>query len=308
MYIRCWNHPRGKKYFKKRPFTLPSERGRLWHGCASVGASQMGTHASEQDISRYVMWHNVSPCLNPPAARPHATDPAPCLSRCSINNACFSATHTSPVPKVGIGEWMRAMQQMNEPARERDGGGRRMGEGPEAWVTTGGWIRQKKLKDQWTWGWSVLLVPSALVQKRHFLCYFNLRERSAGMGMKKRIKSGIQSEGAVAANGRCSCGRWITTWDWGWVTVLDSITYIHPGTIAVAIWQEAQPLALHKQTSSSLQHLLHRGALSKGMFHFTEPPHAEARAARSASWFSLWPGKCNAACGGQQSCADARFT
>lgn len=35
----------------------------------------------------------MSPLLEPPAARPHATDPAPCLNRCSINNACFSATH-----------------------------------------------------------------------------------------------------------------------------------------------------------------------------------------------------------------------
>lgn len=34
----------------------------------------------------------MSPLLEPPAARPHATDPAPCLNRCSIN-ACFSATH-----------------------------------------------------------------------------------------------------------------------------------------------------------------------------------------------------------------------
>lgn len=103
------------------------------------------------------------------------------------------------------------------------------------------------------------------------------------MGMKKD-QGGDTERGAVAANGvlvRSSDN----TWDSGWVTVLDSIMYIHPGTIAVAIWQEAQPLALHKQTSSSLQHLLHRGALSKGMFHFTELPHAEARAARSASWF-----------------------
>lgn len=119
-----------------------------------------------------------------------------------------SAPHTSPVPKVGIGEWMRAMQRMNEPARERDGGDEEWARGPEAWVTTGGWICQKKLKDQWTWGWSVLLVPSALVQKEMF-CVTSTYKRDLLEWGWKRIKSGIQSEGPWPRTA-CSCGRWIT--------------------------------------------------------------------------------------------------
>jgi len=55
----------------------------------------------------------MSPLLEPPAACPHATDPAPCLNRCSINNACSSATHL-PGGQMGRVEWMRERKGVNE--------------------------------------------------------------------------------------------------------------------------------------------------------------------------------------------------
>lgn len=54
-FISCSNHP------WERLSSFPSELGNhnagaaFWHACASAGASQMGTHTSEQDISRHVM-------------------------------------------------------------------------------------------------------------------------------------------------------------------------------------------------------------------------------------------------------------
>lgn len=216
-------------------------RGRLWHKCASVGASQMGTQTSEQDISRYVMWHNVSPCFNPPAACPHATDPASCLNRCSINNACFSATH---LPSAQSGN--RRMDEgdaANEWACSGEGrGGRRMGEGPEAWVTTEGWIRQKKLKNQWTWGWSVLLVPSApaqkeisaLLQPTGEICW-NTDEKGSSQGYKARGCGHIQ-HACVLAEEYVSTFRRIM-WKGSRLSCsAASITSVHPGMIAVAIW------------------------------------------------------------------------
>lgn len=193
-----------------------------------------------------------------------------------------SAPHTSPVPKVGIGEWMRAMQQMNEPARERDGGDEEWARAQKLeWLLGDGSARRSSRTSEL--GDEVSFLSHLLWCKKKFFCVTSTYKRDLLEWGWKRIKSGDTERGAVAANG-VLVRSLDNTWDSGWVTVLDSITYIHPGTIAVAIWQEAQPLALHKQTSS-LQHLLHRGALSKGMFHFTELPHAEARAARSASWF-----------------------
>lgn len=88
------------------------------------------------------MWYDImSPLLEPPAARPHATDPAPCLNRCSINNACSSATH---LPGGQIGkrrvdesetEW-EGMRQCLKGGQE----GRRMGKSPGVRVTTGRWV------------------------------------------------------------------------------------------------------------------------------------------------------------------------
>lgn len=61
----------------------------------------------------------MSPLLEPPAARPHATDPAPCLNRCSINNACSSATHLpggqigkrKVDEREGLSEWVSVWRQ-----------------------------------------------------------------------------------------------------------------------------------------------------------------------------------------------------
>lgn len=68
----------------------------------------------------------MSPLLEPPAARPHATDPAPCLNRCSINNACFSATH---LPGGQIGK-------------------RRVDEREREWVNESVW-REDKREGEW---------------------------------------------------------------------------------------------------------------------------------------------------------------
>lgn len=84
----------------------------------------------------------MSPLLEPPAARPHATDPAPCLNRCSINNACFSATR---LPGGQIGK---------RRVDERDGK-RGRGGGGGGWVNEpvwredmreGEWARTQKLE------------------------------------------------------------------------------------------------------------------------------------------------------------------
>lgn len=88
----------------------------------------------------------MSPLLEPPAARPHATDPAPCLNRCSINNACSSATHLpgGQIGKSRVDERERGRERGNEWMSQcLEGGqaGRRMGNNPEARVTTGRWIR-----------------------------------------------------------------------------------------------------------------------------------------------------------------------
>lgn len=63
----------------------------------------------------------MSPLLEPAAARPHATDRAPCLNRCSINNACFSATHTHTYARTHI--HMRAHTPWWPNWEERDGRG-----------------------------------------------------------------------------------------------------------------------------------------------------------------------------------------
>lgn len=217
-------------------------RGRLWHECASAGAFQMGTQTSEQDIPRYVMWHNVSPCLNPPAARTHATDPKPCLNRCSINNACFGATHLPGAQSGnrrmdkgdGANEWVC-------PGEAR--GGRRMGEGQEARVTTEGWIRQKKLKDQWTWGWSVLLVPSAPAQKEMSVLLQPTREICRNKDKKKEWSQesrarvcGYTQHACVVVEEHVSTLRGILWkgFELGCPAALNISTY--PGTIGAAIW------------------------------------------------------------------------
>lgn len=91
----------------------------------------------------------MSPLLEPPAARPHATDPAPCLNRCSINNACFSATHFpgGQIEKRRVDARGREVREGGTGMSERvsvwreDKRERSAGANPEATqVTTGRWI------------------------------------------------------------------------------------------------------------------------------------------------------------------------
>ena len=121
----------------------------------------------------------MSPLLEPPAARPHATDPAPCLNRCSINNACFSATH---LPGGQIGK-TRAEERGREGGREgeREGerggmsewvcleggqAGSRMGKNPEAGVTTGRWIGHARRSQRTSEPGDEVSSSSHLLQRR----------------------------------------------------------------------------------------------------------------------------------------------
>lgn len=87
----------------------------------------------------------MSPLLEPPAACPHATDPAPCLNRCSINNACSSATLLPGGQMRRGAEWMRERERLNESVFLEGGQeGRRMGKSPEARLITGRWIHHAR--------------------------------------------------------------------------------------------------------------------------------------------------------------------
>lgn len=240
------------------------------------------------------MWHNVSPCLNPPAARPHATDPAPCLNRCSINNACFSATH---LPGAQSGN--RRMDEgdaANEWACSGEGReGRRMGESPEAWVTTGGWIRQKKLKDQWTWGWSVLLVPSALAQKDISVLLQPTREICRNRD-EKGSSQGLRVRGKQRA---CVFVEEYVGFGLSYSAGLD---YVHSS------WNNRRG----DLTRGSTPRFVTTAspplwALSQGHVSFYRAASRWSASCSFSELIFLWPGKCNAACGGQQSCADAHF-
>lgn len=130
--------------------------------------------------------------------------PAPCLNRCSINNACFSATHLpgaqSGKRRVGEGDATKWMSLLRRGTR-----GTKNGRGPRSlsdyWEMD--WPHQKKLKDQWTWGWSVLLVPSAPNSGSKKKCSVLLQpKRDLLEHGQKRIKSGVQSEGLQLHTGR----------------------------------------------------------------------------------------------------------
>lgn len=183
---------------KNSPRFRASGKLQCWHVCASVGASQTGMHTSEQDISRHVMWHNVPPPL--PQLLAHMPQiPAPCLNRCSINNACLNATHLpsaqSGERRVDEGDATKWMSLLGRGTR-----GTRNGRGPRSlsdyWEMD--WPHQKMLKDQWTWGWSVL-VPSApnSGNEKKSLRYLELRERSAGRRTKED-QVGQAERGGVA--------------------------------------------------------------------------------------------------------------
>lgn len=120
------------------------------------------------------------PARTPPQLLAHMPQiPAPCLNRCSINNACLNATHLpgaqSGKRREDEGDAMKWMSLLGRGAR-----GTKNGRGPRSlsdyWEMD--WPHQKMLKDQWTWGWSVLLVPSApnSGSEKTFLCYLDLRE------------------------------------------------------------------------------------------------------------------------------------
>lgn len=71
------------------------------------------------------------PAWTPPAACPHAADPAPRRNRCSINNACFSTTHL-PGAQSGNGRRDEG-DAANERACSGEGwGGAKNGRGPRS--------------------------------------------------------------------------------------------------------------------------------------------------------------------------------
>lgn len=207
--ISCGNPPRPETFHTSERAGKPLHRSRLWRLCPSVGASLMGMHTSEQDTSRYVMRHNASPRMNPPpaAARPHATDPAPRLNRCSINNGRFGATH---LPGAQSGKrWLDegGMWRLNEPARGEERRGQRMGKGPEAWVTTARWIghgrrssRTNELGDEVSFLSHLL---RTVWRKKKCLCWFDQHQGDL-YPMKRGIKSGTQREG-LRLDARRSC-------------------------------------------------------------------------------------------------------
>lgn len=115
----------------------------------------------------------MSPLLEPPAARPHATDLAPCLNRCSINNACSSATHLpgGQIGKRGVDERGRKKDRRNESMFGWKTRGKENGQEPRSWSDYWEMDRSR----QWTSepGYEVFSF-SHLLQRRLWEIQFNV--------------------------------------------------------------------------------------------------------------------------------------